>query len=163
MARNYKNEIEYIPVGNTVRKVSSYEAYPDRRKSRPREVHPVEQARPKRRRRSAGRVSYLLFTLLAFIGVAFVLIWYVSLQSEITATQKNIASLESRLNTLTQENDEALRRAESSIDLEEVRRIATEELGMKYATEGQTITYTTPDNNDYVTQYSDIPMSGANP
>ena len=44
----------------------------------------------------------------------------------------------------------------SSIDLEEIKRIAVSELGMKYAKEGQVIQYT-GEGNDYVRQYSDIP------
>ena len=44
----------------------------------------------------------------------------------------------------------------SSVDLEEIKRIAISELGMKYAKEGQVITYS-GEGSDYVRQYDDIP------
>ncbi len=53
-------------------------------------------------------------------------------------------------------NDEELVRINSSIDLEEIRRIAIGELGMVYATEGQIINYAN-EGSDYVRQFGDIP------
>ena len=64
-----------------------------------------------------------------------------SLQSELTAMTKTVARRESELNQLKLANDEEYNRIISSINLEEVRRIAMGELGMVYAEEGQIITY----------------------
>ena len=50
---------------------------------------------------------------------------------------------------------EEYNRIVNSVDLDEVKRIAQEELGMHYATEGQIIKYTDA-IGDYVKQYSDI-------
>lgn len=44
----------------------------------------------------------------------------------------------------------------SNVDLDEIKRIAIGELGMKYAKEGQVITYS-GEGSDYVRQYGDIP------
>ena len=44
----------------------------------------------------------------------------------------------------------------NAVDLEEVRRVAVEELGMVYADSSQVITYTR-ENSDYVRQLKDIP------
>ena len=55
-----------------------------------------------------------------------------------------------------QENDETYTKIMSEVDLEEIKRIAIGELGMKYAKDGQVITYT-GEGSDYVRQYSDIP------
>ena len=60
-----------------------------------------------------------------------------------------MAKLESRLNTLKLENDENYNRITSSIDLEEIKRVAIGELGMTYAREGQIITYSNA-GNDYM-------------
>ena len=54
------------------------------------------------------------------------------------------------------ENDETYTKIMSSVDLEEIKRIAINELGMKYAKEGQVITYS-GEGSDYVRQYDDIP------
>jgi hypothetical protein len=67
-----------------------------------------------------------------------------------------ISSLESELNDKRLANDETYNKIMSSVDLEEIKRIAVNELGMKYAKEGQVIEYT-GEGNDYVRQYSDIP------
>ena len=78
------------------------------------------------------------------------------MQADLTAQVEEIASLESRLNSLKLSNDEELSRINSSIDLEEIKRIAIGELGMVYATEGQIINYTN-EGSDYVRQVGDIP------
>ena len=83
------------------------------------------------------------------------LIGYIGLQSEITASVKRIASMESTLNSLKTANDEEYSRIESSVDLDEIRRIAITELGMVYPDEDQIVTV--PDEgNDYVRQVTDI-------
>ena len=53
-------------------------------------------------------------------------------------------------------NDETYTKIMSSIDLEEIKRIAVNELGMKYAKEGQVVEYT-GEGNDYVRQYGALP------
>ena len=65
--------------------------------------------------------------------------------------------MESRLNTLKLDNDEEYSRITSNIDLEEVKRIAIQELGMKYAEEGQIVTVT-GGGSDYMRQVADIPQ-----
>ena len=68
-----------------------------------------------------------------------VLIGYIRLQSEITASVKHIAAMESTLNSLKVSNDEEYSRIESSVDLDEIRRIAITELGMTYPKANQCI------------------------
>ena len=105
-------------------------------------------------------LGYLLFLSFALILMVGTLAWYISLQSQITNSVKNIAVLESQLNKLKQDNDEAYNRANGNVDLEEVKRIAIEEYGMTYATEGQIISYSDEGGNDYVRQISGIPAAG---
>lgn len=87
---------------------------------------------------SAG---YVLFLAAALCTCAWILVNYIQLQSELTAMTKTVARRESELNQLKLANDEEYNRIISSINLEEVRRIAMGELGMVYAEEGQIITY----------------------
>ena len=136
--------------GNTVRKVNE----PVRRH----EPYHVQEpsVRKKRHHMSLG---YLLFLSTAVLLMALTLTWYISLQSQITGSVKNIATLQSQLNTLKQENDEAYNRANGNVDLDEVKRISIQEYGMTYATEGQIVTYSYGGGNDYVRQVAPIPQS----
>lgn len=99
-------------------------------------------------------LGYVVFLMGALCICAFVLINYLQLQSDITAKVKNISSLESELNTLQLSNEEDYNRIISSIDLEEIRKIAIGELGMTYAQEGQIITYESA-GNDYMRRVSE--------
>ena len=80
-------------------------------------------------------------SIAALCTCAWILVNYIQLQSELTAMTKTVARRESELNQLKLANDEEYNRIISSINLEEVRRIAMGELGMVYAEEGQIITY----------------------
>ena len=99
--------------------------------------------------------GYVLFLTASLLVAVFILIGYISLQSEITASVKRIATMESTLNSMKTANDEEYSRIESSVDLDEIRRIAITELGMVYPDEDQIVTV--PDEgNDYVRQVTDI-------
>ena len=142
---------EYIR-GTTVRK-------PNRvHDERPYYVHETTRHH-KRHNMSLG---YLLFLSLAMVLMVGTLAWYISLQSQVKNSVKNIAALESQLNNLKQDNDEAYNRANGNVDLEEVKRIAIQEYGMTYATEGQVVTYSDGGGNDYVRQLAPIPEVGKN-
>lgn len=137
--------------GNTVRK-------PDVTREIEREPRKRLSNTARKNREKAGHMNlgYVLFLSLALIATGWILINYIKLQSDITNSIDLISSLESELNDLKIANDEEYSRIASSIDLEEVRRIAIQELGMKYAKEGQIVTFTS-ENNDYVKQISSIP------
>lgn len=100
--------------------------------------------------------GYIAVMAAAVLIVCGLLMSYVKLQSDITNHINTISDLESRLNELKLANDETYTKIMSSVDLEEIKRIAVNELGMKYAKEGQVVQYT-GEGNDYVRQYSDIP------
>ena len=95
-----------------------------------------------------------LMCTIAFCGI--VLVNYVSIRSEITASIEEIAALESTLNDMRLENDENYSRIKNGIDLTEIKMKAIGKLGMTYATEGQIVYYSEMDD-DYVRQVSDIP------
>lgn len=100
--------------------------------------------------------GYIAVVAAAFVIVCSVLMSYVKIQSDITNHINHISELESRLNELRLANDETYTKIMSSIDLEEIKRIAVNELGMKYAKEGQVVQYT-GEGNDYVRQYGEVP------
>lgn len=86
-------------------------------------------------------LGYVFFLLGAVCVCAVVLLNYLQLQSDITTKAKSISRLESTLNTKKLANEEEYNRIISSLDLENIRKIAIGELGMSYAQEGQIITY----------------------
>ncbi len=142
--RNTRNNA-YV-YGNAVRKVDvrrQLEQEPRRQLS-----HETRKNRDKAHHMNFG---YVVFLMAAFCACAFILINYIQLQSELTNRTKGLAGLESRLNTMRLENDEAYSRITSSIDLEEIKRVAIGELGMTYAEEGQIITYSSV-TADYMRQ-----------
>lgn len=113
-------------------------------------------------RKNRERAHYMNLGYVAFLGVAmliagYVLIGYIQMQADLTAQVEQIARLESQLNSLRLSNDEELARVNSSVDLEEIKRIAIGELGMVYATEGQIVNYSY-EGSDYVRQVGDIPQ-----
>ena len=142
---------EYIR-GTTVRK-------PNRKQdNRPVHVHEPER----RSRRHHMSLGYLLFLSLLMVVMLGTLAWYISLQSQIKNSVKYVAVLESRLNNLKQDNDEAYNRANGNVDLDEIKRIAIQEYGMTYPTEGQIVSYSDEGGNDYVRQLAPIPDTGGN-
>ncbi|MBO5341154.1 MAG: cell division protein FtsL [Lachnospiraceae bacterium] len=100
-------------------------------------------------------LPYVLFLVCAMAVAVVVIASYIQANAEVTASVRNIGALESQYLNLKTDNDEAYSRIVNAVDLDEVRRIAQEELGMHYALEGQIITYTDT-IGDYVKQYSDI-------
>ena len=94
--------------------------------------------------------------LVAAMAMAIVMLTgYIRANAEVVNSVERIASLESQYLNLKADNDEEYSRIVNSVDLNEVKRIAQEELGMHYATEGQIVKYT-DEIGDYVKQYSDI-------
>ncbi len=88
-----------------------------------------------------------------FIGSVLV---YISLQSELSNSVDEIATLQGQYENLKKANDEDYAEINNSVDNEEIRRIAIEELGMHYASDGQIISYSDDYVNDYVRVYSVI-------
>ena len=138
--------------GNTVRRERQVEERPVREVRRS-----AGAAAGRRRKVRRWNVAFFGFMIAAVGMIALCLSWYILVNASITASIKNIATLESELNTLRRTNDEAYAMANSSVNLEEIKRIAIEELGMQYAKEGQIVIYSDAGNDDYVHQMAEIP------
>ncbi len=137
--------------GSTVRKIR-----PDQELHRSPQKKVNNSVRRNRDRARNMNPGYVLFLGAALVATGIILVYYIGLQSDITNSVKNISILESQLNDLKVANEEEYSRISSSVDLEEIRRIAIQELGMQYAQEGQIISFTS-ENNDYVKQMAEIP------
>ena len=63
------------------------------------------------------------------------------------------------MSDLTEANDTAYNAAVDSVNLQEIRDKAMNELGMVYAANGNVVEYDSP-TSDYVKQYNEIPSDG---
>ena len=151
--RKYTYHIEEVR-GNTVRKIQ-----PDKPSHRDADrLKPVPSIRHLKNRDKARymNLGYVLFLVCALLISAFTLTTYLSLQSEITTSIKHIARMERELNNLRLANDENHSRIINNVDLDHIRRVAIQELGMVYAKEGQIIDFA-GNRGDYVRQLNPLP------
>lgn len=145
----------YNYYGNTVRKPNTVSQRHD-------EIHHVEPKRVSRQvrqnRKNALHMSkgYVVFLSIAVVIAVVVCLHYLQLRSELTNRSRNITSLQRELAEKREVNTTRFNSAMDSVNLEEVRKKATEELGMNHAEENQIITYKNPTDSD-VKQYKDIP------
>ncbi len=135
--------------GNTVRKIDTVREMqqPVRRENR--------AVRKNRDRALYMNLPYVLFLSMALLVTSVMLIGYLQAQSNLTVSVKHVAALESQLNDMKLANDEQLERINSALDMEEVKRIAVEELGMTYAKEGQVV-IVSGEGSDYVRQLAEM-------
>ena len=101
-------------------------------------------------------IGYTLFLAAACALTLWVCAGYLQIQADNTARVKNIAALEAQLSELRTENDDEYNRVTTSVDLEEIRDIAINELGMVYAGADQVVLYDS-EGSDYMKQYAEIP------
>ena len=175
MGKQKYYETEYYIDGNTIRKrqmevqgcnhARLNTAYQPIRKERPAAVPDRKrEAREDKKRQKAAQTwaaqRWDLSSLLVIIGALavtfFMCISYLEAQETITAMSKKVASLESEIMTLKNENDAAYNRIDSSVDLQYVYDVAVNELGMVHAKDNQVVSYNSRMSNS-VRQYGEIP------
>ena len=101
------------------------------------------EARIARRKERLFRMNlrYAAFMAMLVAAVTFILIGYIKLQADLMRTSREVASLEKQLSEIRAENNENYAEINAGVDLEEVRRIAIQKLGMKNAEKDQIILY----------------------
>ena len=147
-SKNYKKQVrgQYV-YGNTVRKTA-----PERQRRS--DLTPVRGGNIKRSTEKRGVVNagYMLFLTLMMCVTGYFCVSYLNLTSSITNDLSTIAKLEAEVNSLKAENDDYENRINGTVDLEEIKKKAMNDLGMQYASEDQIIAYES-DDTDYVRQY----------
>ena len=101
-------------------------------------------------------LPFVIMLTIAAICTLYLCVSYLQLQSSITARLDHIEYLEERIETLKADNDALETRINTSVDLDYVYKVATEELGMVYANKNQVRLYNKTES-EYVRQYEDIP------
>lgn len=151
----YSNTGTSYTYGNTARKLN---VVPDVR----REELEVNVPQHRRQERTAPKAmsgmnfASLLVLTIAIIATVSVCVDYLKLQTEVSKMEKSIITLDQQLTTLTNVNDASYASIDTAPDLNEVYKIAVEELGMVYPNDNTVIAYESSDD-DYVRQYEDIP------
>lgn len=136
--------------GNAVRKLQTIpQEVPERK--------PISRT-ASRNRAKAKRMSrgYVLFLAVISVVALFMCVRYLKLKSDITTQIKNIAVTESELNQLKADNDALYNSVLASVDLEYIKDVAMNRLGMDYPDEDQIYEFDTA-GNSYVRQYRNVP------
>lgn len=101
-------------------------------------------------------LPYVMILTVAAICALYLCVSYLQLQSSIAARINHIEKLEKQIEVLKADNDALETRINTSVDLDHVYKVATEELGMVYANKNQVRLYNKTES-EYVRQYEDIP------
>ncbi len=151
---NMKKQNVYV-YGNTARRL---EVVPEMEPKRTGQRVPKNAIRKNREKARHMNPAYVMFLSAACVVTFAVCFHYIQLRSEITGKIENISALESQLSDLKIENDAEYSRVTNSVDLEEIKRIAMEELGMVYADEDQVVMCEDKEA-EYFRQYEDVPKN----
>ena len=136
--------------GNAARKIEERKETPRKKLSR--------EAQKNRAKSTSLGSGYIFFLAVMCSLATAACVHYLQLNAEVTAQRSAVTSKKLELNDLKSYNDAYYSKVTASVDLEEIKRRAINELGMQFVTEDQ-IRYYTPGNNSYVRQYQDVPES----
>jgi len=103
--------------------------------------------------------TYVVFLAVAAVMALVVCVNYVELQSRITDSSKNVTAMQEELADLKEENNAKFNAVMDSVNLDEIRDRAQNQLGMVYASPEQIVEYDKP-ATDFVTQFEEIPEDG---
>jgi len=143
----------YYIDGNTVR---VRETLPARREEE--EILRVSVQPEQRPVRVRINVPYVLTLLVVTLLFGYLCFSYLKVNASINASMNRIASLEQQLVKARAENAVLENRLSAQMDLEEVFRIAVEEMGMVYPDENEVVEYT-EQMREYVRQHENVPSS----
>ena len=142
------------PGAQTARRVR--ENMPERPAVQPRQLS-REAQRNREKAKSMGR-GFVVFLAVVSVAVLFCCVNYLQLKSELTGKIKTVASLETELSQIKEDNNAYESQVTSDVDLNTIKKLAIGRLGLSYPKDDQKKTYTMP-SNSYVRQYQEVPES----
>lgn len=142
------------PGAQTARRVR--ENMPERPAVQPRQLS-REAQRNREKAKSMGR-GFVVFLAVVSVAVLFCCVNYLQLKSELTGKIKTVASLETELSQIKEDNNAYESQVTSDVDLNTIKKLTIGRLGMNYPKDDQKKTYTMP-SNSYVRQYQEVPES----
>lgn len=157
--KNYISYNEYIE-GNAVKKENVVEM-PQRKERTYVDNQRVNTSKNIYRNREKAlhmSASYVVVLALCSIVMFAVCAKYLSLRDEVTMKTESIADLEIKIESLKSQNDSIDYAINSFVDIENITKIAKEELGMIQAGREQVSFYESSES-EYMKQYKEIPAN----
>lgn len=121
----------------------------------PRGINQLMAGSKKRTESRRVPARYVAVMVLLLTAMSVTLVVYTKLHADITDTIEQISSLENQLTDLKSSNDETYNEIVNSIDLDEIRDKAINDLGMQYADPDQVVNYS-DSADDYVHQVTGV-------
>ena len=112
----------------------------------------VRRVKPNQGMALAMNPGFAVFLGLSVLITLAACVMMLSMQAKVT----NQGKLQAEIETLTDDNNAYEARINSSVNLEQIRDVAMNQLGMVYPTDGQVVYYDQTEA-DYVRQYQDVP------
>lgn len=154
--KNYNYRMDPYIDGNTVRQPAPVRQ-PVRRRTETIRPDVSRSTRRNRERALQLNLAYVTFLAIAAVITLSVCVRFLQQQSTSTSYRKSIASLEGQFSALKMENDAENKRIQSSVNLEDIKDIAINKLGMVYPREGQVYVYNSQSDQNYMRQFEDVP------
>ena len=148
---------EYVD-GNTVRRAEPARGPQRQEKRRRQESTPYlkKQIRRNQERALTMDLPYVMMLSAAAVCALGICVSYLHQQSAMQARLAHIETLEQQLENQRAENDTLKTRINTSVNLDYIYKVATEELGMVYAGKDQVLLYDQTES-EYIRQNEDIP------
>lgn len=146
---------KYYVDGNAARQLQELPRYNDVVQE---DYQVVTNPKPKKKRKKQPSVDFSGFIVLSISAICmlYFCVTYIQVQSDITRMNKEITTLEKNYTKLLEDNNAMASLIDTSMDLNYIYKIATNELGMVYPQDNQVIDYNST-VSDYVRQYEEIP------
>ncbi len=143
-ARKRMVETEYVRPERTIEELPYYAK--------------VSKRKPQKGLKVAMNPAFAVFLAFSVVATLTACTLMLSMQAKVTNQSNTITALQSDIEALTDDNNAYEARINSSVDLEQIRETAINQLGMVYPTEGQVLYYELTES-DYVRQYQDVPVA----
>lgn len=114
------------------------------------------ETKKNRERALQMNLGYVIFLTVAAVVTMLVCVNFLQLRAKGTLLKKEVTALAAELDAAVLENDSDYNQVMNGVDLEHVKEVAMNELGMVRASASQIETYEAT-GGDYVRQYAEIP------
>lgn len=162
-----EQEKQYRDYGNTAPKVEPARETAPKKQEVQRPVRTPKQTpskEAKTRTYAKPKVDHnigffsMCILLAAILATLYTCFMYLKVQSETVVITKEIRQLEDELASVQDRNEAACNEVLDAVNLDEVYRVAVQELGMVYPNKNKTVYYQSAENG-YVRQFNDIPKA----
>lgn len=154
--KRYVSYSDYVS-GNAVRKINVQPERETRTYVDNKRVKISRNTFKNREKELRMSAPYVILLAGCLFAIAFMCIQYLKIYDGITTAKKNIASTEIALQELKSQNDSLDYTINSFVDVENISKIATEQLGMVRASQSQ-ISFYKSSESEYMKQFNNVPQ-----